>query len=176
MMDHQKPISNRPEDEARRLLNGFKTLLMSTVSAEGVPDASYSPFVRMEDNYFYVYVSGLSRHTSNLEATGLVSLLFVEHERDAKQLFARRRLSFDCRVKLIPRDSAKWKDVMENFSRKFGDVIDVIRPLRDFKLFRITPETGIYVKGFGRAYRISGGNLDNFEHIDERALRGNAAN
>ena len=76
----------------------------------------------------------------------------------------------------MPRDSAKWKDVMVNFSRKFGDVIDVIRPLRDFKLFRITPETGIYVKGFGQAYRISWGNLDNFEHIDERALRGNAAN
>ncbi len=147
---------------------------MSTVSAKGIPDASYTPFVRMEDDCFYVYVSGLSRHTTNLEATGLVSVLFVEDERDAKQLFARRRLSFDCRVELIPRDSAKWKDVMANFSRKFGDVIDVIQPLGDFKLFRITPETGIYVKGFGLAYRISGGNLDNFEHIDERALRGNA--
>ncbi len=174
MIDHPKSASNRPEDEARRLLNGFKTLLMSTVSAEGVPDASYAPFVRMEDDCFYVYVSGLSRHTVNLEATGLVSILFVEDERDAKQLFARRRLSFDSRVELIPRDSETWKDVMDRFSSKFGDVIDVIRPLRDFKLFRITPETGIYVKGFGRAYRISGGNLDNFEHIDERALKGNA--
>ncbi len=166
MMDHPKSASNRPEDEARRLLNGFKTLLMSTVSAEGVPDASYSPFVRMEDDYFYVYVSGLSRHTSNLEVTGLVSLLFVEDERDAKQLFARRRLSFDCRVKLIPRDSAKWKDVMENFSRKFRDVIDVIQPLGDFKLFCIVPKSGVYVRGFGQAYRFTGATLENFQHID----------
>ncbi len=166
--------SNRPEDEAQHLLAGFKTLLMSTVSAEGVPNASYSPFVRTEDDCFYVYVSALSRHTSNLEATGLVSLLFVEDERDAKRLFARRRLSFDCRAELIARESARWHEAMEVFSRKFGEVVDLIQPLRDFKLFRITPETGIYVKGFGRAYRISGGNLDNFEHIDERALRGNA--
>lgn len=166
--------SNRPEDEAQQLLAGFKTLLMSTVSAEGIPDASYTPFVRMEDDSFYVYVSGLSRHTVNLEAIGLVSILFVEDERDAKQLFARRRLSFDCRAELIARDSARWQDAIKVFSRKFGEVVDLIQPLRDFKLFRITPETGMYVKGFGRAYRISGGNLDNFEHIDEDALRGNA--
>lgn len=166
--------SNRPEDEAQQLLAGFKTLLMSTVSAEGIPDASYTPFVRMEDDSFYVYVSGLSRHTVNLEAIGLVSILFVEDERDAKQLFARRRLSFDCRAELIARDSARWQDAIKVFSRKFGEVVDLIQPLRDFKLFRITPEMGMYVKGFGRAYRISGGNLDNFEHIDEDALRGNA--
>ena len=166
MMDHPKSSSNRPEDEARYLLNGFKTLLMSTVSAEGVPDASYSPFVRMEDDYFYVYVSGLSRHTSNLEATGVVSLLFVEDERNANQLFARRRLSFDCRVRLIPRDSAKWKDVMENFSRTFRDVIDVIQPLGDFKLFCIAPKSGVYVRGFGQAYRFTGATLEKFQHID----------
>jgi putative heme iron utilization protein len=158
--------SNRPEYEARRLLNGFKTLLMSTVSTEGVPDASYTPFVRMEDDCFYVYVSGLSRHTTNLEATGLVSVLFVEDERDAKQLFARRRLSFDCRVKLIPRDSTTWKDVMTSFSSKFGDVIELIRPLADFKLFCIAPESGVYVRGFGQAYRFTGATLENFEHID----------
>ena len=174
MMDHPKSASNRPEDEARHLLDGFKTLLMSTVSTESVPDASYAPFVRMEDNSFYVYVSGLSRHTVNLEATGLASILFVEDERDAKQLFARRRLSFDCRVELIARESARWHEAMEVFSRKFGEVVDLIQPLRDFKLFCITPETGIYVKGFGRAYRITGANLDSFEHIDEEALKGNA--
>ena len=165
-MGHAKSASSRPEDEARRLLNRFKTLLMSTVSAEGVPDASYTPFVRMEDDCFYVYVSGLSRHTVNLEATGLVSLLLVEDERDAKQLFARQRLSFDCGVKLIPRDSARWEDVMENFSRKFGEVIELIRPLADFKLFCLAPESGVYVRGFGQAYRFTGAALENFRHID----------
>jgi putative heme iron utilization protein len=166
MMDQPKSAPNRPEDEAQHLLAGFKTLLMSTVGAEGVPDASYTPFVRMQDDCFYVYVSGLSRHTTNLEATGLVSVLFVEDERDAKQLFARRRLSFDCRVKLIPRNSATWKEVMEHFSRKFGDVIDVIQPLGDFKLFCIAPKSGMYVRGFGQAYRFTGATLENFKHID----------
>lgn len=165
-MDQRKPTTNRPEEEAQRLLDGFKTLLMSTVSTEGVPDASYSPFVRMEDDCFYVYVSGLSRHTTNLETTGLVSVLFVEDERDTKQLFARRRLSFDCRIKLIPRDSSRWKDVMEHFSRKFGDVVELIQPLSDFKLFALVPQSGVYVRGFGQAYRFAGTVLENFQHID----------
>lgn len=165
-MDQSKSASNRPEAEAQHLLAGFKTLLMSTVSAEGIPDASYTPFMRMQDDCFYVYVSGLSRHTTNLEATGLVSVLFVEDECDAKQLYARRRLSFDCRVQLIPRDSTKWREVMEHFSRKFGDVIELIRPLGDFKLFCIAPERGVYVRGFGQAYRFTGATLENFQHID----------
>lgn len=166
MIDQPKSSSNRPENEAQHLLAGFKTLLMSTVSVEGIPDASYTPFVRLEDDCFYVYVSGLSRHTTNLETTGLVSVLFVEDENDANQLFARRRLSFDCRAELIPRDSAKWKDVMANFSSKFGDVIDVIQPLADFKLFSISPKSGVYVRGFGQAYRFTGATLKNFQHID----------
>ncbi len=165
-MDQQKPTANRPEDEARHLLAGFKTLLMSTVSTEGVPDASYSPFVRMEDDCFYVYVSGLSRHTTNLETTGVASVLFVEDEQDTKQLFARRRLSFDCRVKLIPRDSSRWNDIMEHFSRKFGDVIELIQPLGDFKLFALVPGSGVYVRGFGQAYRFTGSTLENFQQID----------
>ncbi len=101
-----------------------------------------------------------------MEATGLASLLFVEDERDAKQLFARRRLSFDCRVELIPRDSAKWNDVMADFSSKFGEVIDLIRPLADFKLFCLAPQSGVYVRGFGQAYRFTGATLENFEQID----------
>jgi putative heme iron utilization protein len=165
-MTSRKEESDRLVHEARSILTNYKTLLMSTVSAEGVPDASYTPFVRMEDDCFYVYVSGLSRHTTNLETTGLVSVLFIEDERDAKQLFARRRLSFDCRVEFIPRDSAKWKDVMANFSSKFGDVIELIRPLGDFKLFCIAPEFGVYVRGFGQAYRFTGAALENFRHID----------
>lgn len=173
-MDQNKSTPNRPEAEARHLLNSFKTLLMSTVSAEGIPDASYSPFVRLKDECFYIYVSGLSRHTTNLDTTGVASLLFVEDERDAKQLFARRRLSFDCRVEAIPRDSATWDDVMANFSSKFGEVINLIRPLADFKLFRLTPESGVYVRGFGQAYRFTGTTLENFKHIDESALKGKA--
>ena len=58
---------------------------------------------------FHVYTSGLSRHTANLALeTGLVSILFIENERDSKQPFARRRVSFRLpRPTVVERDSAR---------------------------------------------------------------------
>jgi heme oxygenase (biliverdin-IX-beta and delta-forming) len=151
--------------EARVFLARFRTLLMATVSADGTPEASYAPFVRPDDNCFYVYVSGLSRHTSNLDATGRVSVLFIEDERDVKQLFARTRLTFDCRAELIERESKRWQAIMEMFQDTFGNVVELIRPLTDFKLFRLRPQKGIYVRGFAQAYRVSDAAIADIEHI-----------
>jgi putative heme iron utilization protein len=37
---------------------------------------------------------------------------------------------------------------------RFGDVVALLRTLPDFHLIELTPETGHYVAGFGRAYAI----------------------
>jgi putative heme iron utilization protein len=151
--------------EAREFLARFKTLIMATSSADGTPEASYAPFVRAQDDCFYVYVSGLSRHTGNLAASGVVSVLLIEDESSVKQPFARRRLTFDCRVERVARESEPWHVIMRMFGEKFGNAIDLIRPLKDFELFRLRPQSGIYVKGFAQAYRISDATLKTVEHI-----------
>ena len=94
--------------EAGEFLAGFRTLLMATVSVDGVPDASYAPFVRIDDNAFYVNLSELSTHTGNLLATPRASVMFLQAEDDSKQLFARKRLSFDSDAGLVERDSTRW--------------------------------------------------------------------
>ena len=151
--------------EARAFLAHFRTLLMATVGSDGIPEASYAPFVRADDNCFCVYVSGLSRHTGNLETSGRVSVLFIEDERDVRQLFARTRLTFDCRAELIGRESERWQAIMNTFHDTFGNVIELIRPLTDFKLFRLRPQNGIYVRGFAQAYRVSDAAIENIKHI-----------
>jgi putative heme iron utilization protein len=151
--------------EARAFLARFQTLLMATVSTGGAPEASYAPFVRPDDNCFYVYVSGLSRHTGNLDATRRASVLFIEDERDVKQVFARTRLTFDCHAELIEREAERWQPIMQMFQDRFGNVIELIRPLTDFKLFRLRPQCGIYVKGFAQAYRVSDAAIQSVEHI-----------
>lgn len=155
----------RLAQEVRELLSRFRTLTLATVSADGVPEASYAPFIRTEDDSFYVYVSGLARHTRNLLATGAASVLFMEEEREASQPFARRRLTFDCRAEAVARDTPQWNEIMDRFAHEFGEVIALIRGLTDFQLFRLTPETATYVRGFAQAYRASDGALDRFEHI-----------
>ncbi len=151
--------------EARDFLAQFKTLVMATVDRSGSPEASYAPFVRGQDDCLYVYVSGLSRHTGNLAASGVVSVLLIEDESSAKQPFARRRLTFDCHAEPIARESEPWHAIMDLFDEKFGNVIDLLRPLRDFQLFRLRMQRGFYVKGFGQAYRISDAALKTVEHI-----------
>ena len=153
--------------EAGEFLAGFRTLLMATVSADGVPDASYAPYVRIDDDAFYVNLSELSTHTGNLLATPRVSVMFVQAEDDTKQLFARKRLSFDADAAVIERDSALWVQIMDRFGAKFGDVMDLIRPLRDFKLFRLTPRSGVYVRGFAQAYPLAQSDLAHIRRVND---------
>lgn len=171
-------MTNEHEDsvqlavDARRLIASFDSVLMSTVGADGGPHASYAPTVATEDGCFYVYTSGLSRHTTNLLENGLVSILFIENECDSKQAFARRRVNFDCQAEVVERESAAWGTVLDRFKTRFGDVLDLIRPLSDFSLFRLVPRRGTYVRGFGQAYRIDGARVGSLQHIGPDQLGG----
>ena len=49
---------------------------------------------------------------------------------------------------------------------KFGDIINILKSLRDFKMFCFSPVSGSYVKGFGKAYTIEGGALDQISHVN----------
>jgi putative heme iron utilization protein len=153
--------------EAGEFLSAFRSLQMATVSANGIPDASYAPFVRIDDNAFYVNLSALSTHTGNLLATPRVSILFLQAEEASKQLFARKRLSFDADTDPVRRDSARWCQVMDLFADKFGDIMDLIRPLQDFKLFRIQPRSGVYVRGFAQAYPLEDSKLAQLRRIND---------
>ena len=153
--------------EAGEFLADFASLSMATVSAGGVPDASYAPFVRIDDNAFYVNLSELSTHTGNLLSTPRVSILFLQAEDDSKQLFARKRLSFDADAAPVERDSACWCQVMDLFADKFGDIMDLIRPLQDFKLFRIQPRSGVYVRGFAQAYPLEVAELAQLRQVND---------
>ena len=153
--------------EAGEFLAGFGSLSMATVSADGVPDASYAPFVRIDDNAFYVNLSGLSTHTANLLATPLVSVMFLQAEDDSKQLFARKRLSFDAGADVIERDAPLWCRIMDLFEHKFGEVVELIRPLGDFTLFKFQPRSGVYVRGFAQAYAIEGAELEQLRRVND---------
>ncbi len=156
---------DRIAEEARAFMAGFETLLMATANADGKPLASYAPFVTGPDQAFYIYVSELSQHTRDLDETGAASVLFIEDEGDTNQPFARKRLVLDCRADPISRDSNEWRQVLNRFSERFGEVMDLLKPLADFKMFRLAPKEGVYVRGFGKAYRFSGGVPTDLEHI-----------
>ena len=140
-----------------------KSAMLSTVNADGTPHASYAPFV-MDDSYqLYLLTSGLSAHTHNLSRTGQASILLMEDEGQTPQIFARQRLTYDCRVTPIDRQSHVWEAQLTQLEARFGDIVTMLRQLEDFQLFQLSPHRGRFVMGFGAAYAVDPNNLSQLQ-------------
>jgi putative heme iron utilization protein len=147
-----------PAFEVERLLADSTTLVMATADGSGSPEASVAPFWR-DAPYLYVYVSDLAAHTRNLSDTARARVLLLADESERANAFARRRLSFGVVAEFVPRDDAEWNRALDGLAGRFGSTVDLIRPLVDFRLFRLTPVQGTYVRGFAQAYPVRGPDL-----------------
>ena len=67
----------------------------------------------------------------------------------------------------MERDTARWRTAMDLFEHKFGEVMGLIRPLADFRLFALVPLRGTFIKGFGQAFRITGPALDALRQVND---------
>lgn len=150
----------------------FQSVVISTVSADNIPNASYAPFVIDESKNIYIYVSGLSTHTQNLYAVPKASVLFIEEESQTKQIFARRRLTFDCTATLVEHDTELCNQIVDSFEARFGEIIQLLRDLPDFRIFKLTPSKGRFVIGFGAAYQVDPNDLNTLTHVTSEARNG----
>ncbi len=156
--------SDHPRETYQAFPHQFQSVVLGTVSSNGQPQASYAPCVVDQERNIYIFISGLSAHTQNLTATSQASALFVEDEYKTQQIFARKRLSYDCRAVLIARDSEKWNTIVQKFLERFGGIVEVMRDLPDFRIFQLQPRSGRFVVGFGAAYDVDPNNLDRLVH------------
>ncbi len=154
--------------ECDALIKHCQSLIMSTLDEAHQPHVSYTPFVR-RDNAFYVFLSDLASHTRHLKTHPQTSIMLIEDEQNTRQIFARTRVIYECTAELVSRDSAMWNPVLEKLQDRFGEIISTLRELSDFNLFRLTPEQGTFVKGFGQAYRLEGEHLNKAVHIRRNA-------
>ncbi|AQS39976.1 heme utilization protein HutZ [Shewanella psychrophila] len=134
------------------------SLQLATKNAAGVPNASYAPFALVDDG-FYILVSELARHGTNLKESSEVSVMLVEDESEAKTIFARKRLTFDAHASIVDRETETFTKGVAALSARFGEMIDNLSVLKDFNLFKLTPHHGLYVKGFGQAFSLTGSEL-----------------
>ena len=151
--------------EYRTLLQSFRSLCLATVDETGKPDLSYAPHVLSPKGWCYVFLSDLARHTGLLRASGCASVLLIEAEAQAQEIFVRKRISFQCQAVQVERESKEWGQIMAEFEQQFGEIVTLLKGLEDFHLFRLTPESGLFVKGFGQAFSIGGDQLDELQHL-----------
>ncbi len=159
-------------NEYVEFMGNSKSVYISSVNEfrGGVaPEISYSPSIVDEDKNIYILVSTLSKRTESLLAERNVSLMFIESEEQCEEIYVRTRLIFLCNTLQIGREMGAghllWDELVEQFTTKFGDIINMLVSFKDFKMFRFRPIRGTFVKGFGKAYTIEGKDMDQIEHI-----------
>jgi len=159
--------SNDAREEYLALRESTTSVQLATLAQNNSPEASYAPCVWFEGDC-YIYLSGLSSHSANLERNPRISLLLIEEAANAPNAFARKRASLHGTTQVIKHDDAAFASVMQIFHQRFGKVMQIIEPLPDFRLFRVDATSGSFIRGFGQAYELSGSGLDQLVPVDPR--------
>ncbi len=152
-------VENNSQEEhsrnCRELIQSHQTVLLSTVSAQSVPECSYAPYVRDEKGVFYIFVSDLATHTRNMLHKPSASVLFIRAEKEVQNLFARERVVFECTVKEVLQEDERYHKQLQLMNEKFGSTVELLRSLPDFHLLALVAVNGKYIAGFGQAFSIN---------------------
>lgn len=132
------------------LLTSLQTLQLATRAANGDAEISYAPFVQDQCG-FYIFISELAKHTHNLRNHPQVSVLLIEPEVNAKNPFARQRLTINCLAHEVSAVDSLYEQQLKAMQQRFGAIVELLRGLPDFSLWVLVPQQGTYVAGFGHA-------------------------
>lgn len=143
-------------------LEPIKSLTISSLDDEGYPFSSYAPYVKYNNKY-YVYLSLMAKHSSNLTQNKIASIFFCEDEQDCKNIFAKKRVSIQCETLKLAQNTQNEEEILNEFKAKFGEeMVNMLKKMGDFYLFEFTPFYGEAVFGFGKAYNLGGENFEEF--------------
>jgi putative heme iron utilization protein len=151
-------------EEYLALRESCEGALLATLEGEWMPAASYAPLAWL-DGQAYLFLSELAAHTKNLKRCPSISLLLLEEADRGGNAFVRRRISLRAEARLLARDDARFGAALDEFKRRFGDVVDLLESLPDFQMFALRLLGGRYIRGFGQAYDLSGEGLDWLQHV-----------
>lgn len=154
------------------LLDEVPVASLGVRAGEGV-DVSLVPFLALRaPRRFVLLVSELSAHTAALREAGRATLMVHRDTTadDPRDHHAVERASLRCAATFLPRADADARGITAAWRERFPRVAPMILGLKDFHFVELTPEPGGagFVQGFGRAWQISGDDLDVAEHVTGR--------
>ncbi|MBX2886715.1 MAG: pyridoxamine 5'-phosphate oxidase family protein [Granulosicoccus sp.] len=165
-MNNPDATEKSPERVCSALIQQMRSLHLATISEDGKPHSSYAPYIHESVNTFYIYVSQLAAHTRHLSRHSNASIMIVADEQDTTQIFARPRVYYECDVfPLVAEEQPdEYERLLDTYQQRHGKMVGLLRQLPDFRLFRLVPTQGQFVMGFGQAYKLSGADLNVFDH------------
>ncbi|MDX2422892.1 MAG: pyridoxamine 5'-phosphate oxidase family protein [Amphritea sp.] len=172
----KESLQARVQAEVLTFINSRQSLQLATIDDENQPYASYSPFA-IGDDCLYVLLSEMAVHASNLRANPKAAVMIIQDEDSANELFARVRVNYSIEAELLTHSTEQWTLGINALANRHGDRVNKLSQLSDFKLFKLKPTGGRYVKGFGRAYTLAGKGLTGSEvqHITGGHIKRTAA-
>ena len=153
-------------EAVRDQLLRLRTLYLAINSVDNKPEMGVSPFIRREDG-LYIYTSHLSPHVHDLINQGEATCMLCADEGDSPNIWARNRLKFSVEALEIMRDDGHFDKLCNDFISAHGRTMNLIRNFTDFHMIRLTPQKGVLVLGFAKAFIVSGANFDIIAHISK---------
>lgn len=143
----------------KELLEPFQSAVLGTIAHNDYPFNSYAPYY-YDGEVIYVFISNIATHAKNMQTIPKASAFFIEDESITDNIFKRKRISLQCDVKCIARDSTHFKGIMTPFIQKQGETLTMLMGMSDFNLYALTPVYGEATFGFGEAYTIGGDKMN----------------
>lgn len=137
------------------LINDQRALHLASIDAEGNPHASTTPYITLNGK-IYIFISELTQHCKNLMSASKLSVLLVEDESKTDQIFARNRVSWSVSYLRIERDSDHFDQIISKMNTRLGSTVEMLKNLKDFHLYELTPKNGRLILGFGKAFNMNG--------------------
>lgn len=166
--EKQQKLAIKINRDVLDFIESRKSLYLSSIQPDGKPYASYAPFA-IGDECLYVLLSEIALHAINLQHNASASVLIAQDEDSAKELFARVRVNYAVEAELLAVDSPQWNEGVKIMTDRLGQRVENLSQLSDFRLFRLKPQGGRFVKGFGAAYTLVGNTLagEAVDHLRE---------
>jgi putative heme iron utilization protein len=135
------------QDSLNSFTDTFKSLVIASKTKNDEPFSSYAPFVKYEGKYYFI-MSKIAKHYENISEHDLISILFLEDESMASNVFFRKRLSY------LTKTSFTNSEYVKNaFLTKFGEFVNMLFKM-DFVIVECSLIKGSFVIGAGKAYEI----------------------
>ena len=146
-------MDSTSEETLARLLHQTRIAALGTLH-DGEPNQAMVAVAPENDfSAFYIHVSRLGKHTADMEANPHVSLLFTEADDGRPDPQTLARLSMQGVAEVVVRNAAAYARVKDLYLRQFPEA-EQLFSLGDFNIWRISPKSGRFVAGFGRAFNL----------------------
>lgn len=126
----------------------FQSLMIASLTNKGEAYASYAPFVKVDDTYYFI-ISKIAKHYQNILNHPQITIFFLEDESSASNVFFRKRLAYDVKAQFD-----ESEDIKHAFITKFGEFVKRLF-MMDFMIVKTDIIKGHMVVGPGQAFEIN---------------------